>query len=103
MHGGLHPRELATVLVMGGGPMLRGAVLQLAADLTDVAPTVMALLGLAAEDMDGRALVQAWGGAPDVTPEREVVTPLAESAGLRVFRLGRTARPDALVPAGSFL
>jgi hypothetical protein len=41
---------------MAGGPVLRGAVMQDAADLTDIAPSVLALLGLSGEGMDGRPL-----------------------------------------------
>jgi hypothetical protein len=99
MHGGLHERELATVLAMAGGPVLRGAVMQDAADLTDIAPSVLALLGLSGEGMDGRPLAQAWGNAPDTAPEHEVLRPVARRAGLRLFRLGTTQRPDAMIEA----
>jgi hypothetical protein len=97
MHGGLHERELATVLAMAGGPLLRGAVMQGAADLTDVAPSVLALLGLARDGMDGRALVQAWGDAADAAPEHDVLRPLEHRPGLRLVRLGATQRPDAMI------
>ena len=97
MHGGLHQRELATVLAMGGGPILRGAVMQGAADLTDVAPSVLALLGLPVEGMDGRPLAQAWGGADDAAPERVVLRPVEGRAGLRLVRCGASLRPDAML------
>ena len=97
MHGGLHERELATVLAMAGGPILRSAVMRGAADLTDVAPSVLALLGLASDGMDGRALVQAWGEAGDADPAHEVLRPVERRAGLRLFRLCAAQRPDAML------
>lgn len=95
-HGGLHGRELATVLALGGGPIRRRAVLHGPADLTDLAPTVLALLGLAAEGMDGRPLAAAWGDAADAEPRREVLAGAPGKPGLAVFRLGATCRPDAM-------
>lgn len=99
MHGGLHARELATLLVMAGGPIAHGVVLQGAADLTDIAPTMLALLGLPSCGMDGRPLAQAWGDAPDEAPEFEVLRPLDQRPGLRLIRLGTTFRPDAMIGA----
>lgn len=97
MHGGLHERELATVLAMAGGPILRGATIRNPADLTDVAPSVLALLGLASDGMDGRALRQAWGEADDADPVRAVIHPVTGRPGLRIFRLGSAERPDAML------
>jgi arylsulfatase A-like enzyme len=74
MHGGLHRAELATVLVMQGGPFRRGAVAQEAADLTDIVPTVLHILGLPGEGMEGRPLLGALNAAHDAPPEREVLT-----------------------------
>lgn len=68
MHGGLHRAELATVLVMEGGPFARGAVATMPADLTDIAPTVLHLLGLSHEGMEGRPLNAAWAPAEDSAP-----------------------------------
>jgi arylsulfatase A-like enzyme len=73
MHGGLHRSELATVLVMQGGPFRRGAVAQEAADLTDIVPTVLHVLGLPGEGMEGRPLLGALDAAADAPPSREVV------------------------------
>jgi arylsulfatase A-like enzyme len=73
MHGGLHRAELATVLVMQGGPFRRGAVAQEAADLTDIVPTVLHILGLPVEGMEGRALHGALDATADAAPAREVV------------------------------
>ncbi|MEO3472860.1 alkaline phosphatase family protein [Roseomonas sp. CAU 1739] len=74
MHGGLHRAELATVLVMQGGPFRRGAVAQEAADLTDIVPTVLHLLGLPSAGMEGRPLHAAFDATADAPPAREVVT-----------------------------
>jgi arylsulfatase A-like enzyme len=63
MHGGLHRAELATVLVMQGGPVRPGFVARQVADLTDIMPTVLHLLGLEGPQMQGRALTAALGGA----------------------------------------
>ncbi len=73
MHGGLHRAELATVLVMQGGPFRRGAVAQTPADLTDIAPTVLHLLGLGIEGCEGRPLAAAWDEARDAAPIPELV------------------------------
>jgi arylsulfatase A-like enzyme len=73
MHGGLHRAELATVLVMQGGPFRRGAVAEAPADLTDIVPTVLQALGLPAEGMEGRPLLGAFDAAADAPPLREVV------------------------------
>lgn len=73
MHGGLHRAELATVLVMQGGPFRRGAVAQTPADLTDIAPTVLHLLGMGHAGCEGRPLAAAWNAAEDAAPLRELV------------------------------
>lgn len=73
MHGGLHRAELATVLVMQGGPVRAGAVARQPADLTDIAPTVLHLLGLPAEGMEGRPLLGALDAAADAEPLREIL------------------------------
>lgn len=71
MHGGLQAGELATVLVLSGGPVGAGAVVDTPADLSDIAPTLLALLGMGAEGCDGRALAEAWGKpAPTVETVR---------------------------------
>lgn len=73
MHGGLHRAELATVLVMQGGPVRRGAVAEEPADLTDIVPTVLHLLGLSADGMEGRPLRAAVDAAADAPPTRETL------------------------------
>lgn len=73
MHGGLHRAELSTVLVMQGGPFRRGAVAAEAADLTDIAPTVLHLLGIGTEGMEGRPLRGAIDAAADAPPVDELL------------------------------
>lgn len=100
MHGGLHRAELATVLVMEGGPFRRGAVAQEAADLTDIVPTVIHALGLPTEGMEGRPLRGALDAAADAAPAREVID-LPGGFMLEAMR-GPTGRfyPTALRRAG---
>jgi arylsulfatase A-like enzyme len=62
MHGGLHRRELSATLAMMGGPVPAGRVSETPSDLTDIAPTVLTLLGLVPEGMDGVPLAEAFGG-----------------------------------------
>jgi arylsulfatase A-like enzyme len=64
MHGGLHKQEVATVLAMMGGAIHQGAVSETPADLTDITPSILALLGLGSEGCEGVALAEAWTGAP---------------------------------------
>lgn len=72
MHGGLHRAELATVLVMQGGPIRQGVV-QAPCDLTDIAPTLLHLLGLDHAGTEGRPLREAWEKGADAPPLREAV------------------------------
>ncbi len=69
MHGGLHRRELATVLAFEGGPFTPGITMRGMADLTDVAPTILHVLGLRPHGMQGRVLHQAWDPWADAAPE----------------------------------
>ena len=83
MHGGLHRRELATVLVADGGPFRRAATVRAACDLTDIAPTLLHLLGLPPAAMDGRILAEGWDAAADAPPVAEVLLETARQAGRR--------------------
>jgi arylsulfatase A-like enzyme len=97
MHGGLHRAELATVLVMAGGPLRRGAVVEAPCDLTDIAPTVLHLLGLDVDGMEGRALIEAWDPAADAPPSPETIG-LVRGFVLELMRPAAGARlyPTAL-------
>jgi hypothetical protein len=72
MHGGLHRAELATVLVMQGGPFRQGSVIQEPADLTDIVPTVLHMLGVDTSGMEGRPLRGALDAAADLPPSEEL-------------------------------
>jgi phosphonoacetate hydrolase len=71
MHGGLHRAELATVLVMQGGPFRVGALVAEPADLTDIIPTLLHAMGLSGEGMEGRALHAAFRAQADHPPLSE--------------------------------
>lgn len=73
MHGGLHRAELATVLVMQGGPFRAGAVAEEPADLTDIVPTLLHAMGLGVEGMEGRPLLAATDAGADAPPLRELL------------------------------
>ncbi|MCX7371796.1 MAG: alkaline phosphatase family protein [Alphaproteobacteria bacterium] len=73
MHGGLHRAELATVLVMQGGPFRAGAVAQEAADLTDIVPSLLHVMGAATDGMEGRPLLGALDAAADAPPLQELL------------------------------
>jgi arylsulfatase A-like enzyme len=57
---------------MQGGPFRRGAVANEPADLTDIAPTVLHLLGLESQEMEGRPLLGAFDAAADAVPVDEL-------------------------------
>jgi len=101
MHGGLHRAELATVLVMQGGPFRAGAVAVQAADLTDIAPTVLHVMGLPAEGMEGRPLGAALDAAADAAPLHEHVA-MPRGFLLEAMRdpLTRRLYPTAMRRAG---
>jgi phosphonoacetate hydrolase len=100
MHGGLHAAELATLLLLAGGPIRRGAVVESVCDLTDVAPTVLALLGFTPEGMEGRPLEAAWQAGADAPP-RPVQVPLGRDLALAAFMDPAAGRfyPSALTAA----
>jgi len=59
-HGGLLPSELHTVMMLAGPGVRTAALSDWPAGLTDIAPTVLTLLGLpGAAAMDGRILAEA--------------------------------------------
>lgn len=98
MHGGLHRRELATVLIAEGGPFRRGATVQAACDLTDIAPTLLHLLGLRAEGMDGRILAEGWDATADMPPVTERLK-LPRGFWLDMAQQGHRRYPTALTRA----
>jgi arylsulfatase A-like enzyme len=96
MHGGLHRAELATVLVLQGGPVRPGTVVQSPCDLTDIAPTILALLGLGWPGMEGEPIQAAWDPAADSMPRRRML-PLSRRFVLEVMHPAEGGR---LYPTG---
>ncbi|MGH6915042.1 MAG: hypothetical protein ACREH3_15225, partial [Geminicoccales bacterium] len=89
MHGGLNPHELATVLLLGGVGVNPGRVTS-PAGLIDVAPTLLALLGLAIPPtMVGQPLGAAFGAEPMVW--REVVAETGRGAYRQAVHARRVA------------
>jgi len=89
-HGGLTAAEMSVVMIMAGGQIPRGELSEWPAGLIDIAPTVMALLGIeGGELLDGRVLVEALvpGARPDAPPAPESWEPA--DGGFRQ-RLART-------------
>jgi len=99
MHGGLHRRELANVLLLSGVAMA-AAPRRIAtpAGLLDVAPTILSLLGLATHGTSGRVLREAMGadGWEPVRAERLAPAASREPAGLVRSRVGSTHYLDGL-------
>ncbi|MCC7271884.1 MAG: alkaline phosphatase family protein [Alphaproteobacteria bacterium] len=94
MHGGLHPRELANVLVVGGRGARAGHASPLPAGTVDVAPTILTLLGLpGADGMAGRVLHEALSEEPHGLAG---ITEETRSGGrtVRRWRIGQRAYLD---------
>jgi hypothetical protein len=91
MHGGLHHRELATLLGFAGAGITAG-VSETPCDLTDIVPSVMSLLGLKADGCDGVALVELGNAAPPPFARES----LAAHAGRRLHLFSARGRtyPD---------
>jgi hypothetical protein len=100
MHGGLHRRELANVLVAEGGPFRRAATVAAACDLTDVAPTLLHLLGLPVAGCDGRVLREGWDAAADAPPAAETLA-LPRGFALEAMRQAGRLYPTGLVRRGA--
>jgi arylsulfatase A-like enzyme len=81
-HGSGSPHELRSVLVAAGPSFRRGVASDLPSGNVDLAPTVLALLGLAADvSFDGRVLMEAFRrGAPSSPPLRTSIEHVAERA-----------------------
>lgn len=99
MHGGLHRRELAIVMGFEGGPFRAGATARAMADLTDVVPTLLHLLGVPVEGMDGRPLRVAWEAGADAAAD-PVRIELPGAYALEGGRQDGRFYPSALVRRG---
>ncbi|HEY7910079.1 MAG TPA: alkaline phosphatase family protein [Thermomicrobiales bacterium] len=92
-HGTLSPRDQRTVLFVGGHNARSGAI-DLPAGVIDIAPTILALLGLPPlPNADGRALTEAFTGGPSpasvtVRSEAPITVP---SGTVRRHWVGKTA------------
>lgn len=99
-HGGLLAAEMHTVLMLAGAPVRAGVASEVPAGLCDIAPTVLALLGLpGGAAMDGRVLAEALHPAPLDLPSPAAETWEAAAPGYRQrvgrIRLGRHLYIDA--------
>jgi arylsulfatase A-like enzyme len=94
-HGTISPRDQRTVLVLSGAGIRPGTP-DLPAGVIDLAPTILALLGLPSlPDADGRALVESLASHTDAPPT-VTTEPIATAPGgpLRRHRVGTTAYLD---------
>jgi arylsulfatase A-like enzyme len=65
-HGSMSPWNVRNTLFAWGVDFKRGATVRAPASIVDVAPTILALLGVpGAEELDGRVLHEALQGGPD--------------------------------------
>lgn len=91
-HGTLGPRDQRTLLTLGGAA-IRPSSLDLPAGVVDIAPTILALLGLPPlPDADGRALIESFVHGPDADTVAVSSETLAHLPGdfLRRHRIGHT-------------
>jgi arylsulfatase A-like enzyme len=65
-HGSLSPWNVRNTLLAWGAGVKTGATVRAPASIVDVAPTILALLGIGERDgLDGRVLHEALAGGPD--------------------------------------
>jgi len=84
-HGGMSPWNVRNTLIAWGADFARGAVVTAPAGNADVAPTILAALGIDERDgMDGRVLAEAFAGRPDAEPLAvDTQTHVVERGGYR--------------------
>jgi len=84
-HGSLSPWNVRSTLIAWGPDFARGAVVTAPAGNADVAPTILAALGIDEHDgMDGRVLAEAFAAAPRGEPIAvDTQTHVAEAGGYR--------------------
>jgi arylsulfatase A-like enzyme len=98
-HGGLHPIEMNNLLAAGGAAFRSRYVSPWPASHTDIVPTLLGLLGIAApETVTGRALTEALRRAGAEPPAPQTLACVSEAGGRRqrldVWRVGKTAYID---------
>jgi arylsulfatase A-like enzyme len=64
-HGSMSPWTVRNTFLAWGVDFKRGATVRTPASNVDIAPTVLALLGVEARGLDGRVLLEALRGGPD--------------------------------------
>lgn len=100
MHGGLHPRELANVLMLSGSAFAGPRRVALPAGILDLVPTILRLLGLPTAGVSGRVLWEALDPVDDREgpPRHDTLLPAASLAPtcLRRSRLGAATYLDGL-------
>jgi hypothetical protein len=96
MHGGLHPKELESLAIVGGTLFKQGEIVTACTGVVDLAPTMMTTLGLPiGAGVEGRVLSAALRapGGDEAVETTETLT--AGSGGyrqtLKRTRVGRTA------------
>jgi hypothetical protein len=95
VHGGLHPKELAAVGIVGGAAFPdAGLVSTIPSGICDIAPTILAVLGIdAPRSMTGRVLVEAMSA--DAAHTLDIRTDMFEA------RLGRYTQMLHRIHVGS--
>lgn len=89
-HGGLNPGEMATVLMLAGSAVSPGVLSDWPAGLIDIAPTILALLGVPGGiSMDGRVLTETLreAGAPTESRGPETWEAAGDQYSQRVARM----------------
>lgn len=90
VHGGLHPKELGSLAIAAGSAIKANAVSHLPSGVTDIAPTMLHLIGLScAPTMTGRVLDEALDGAGHRTTAQQPKTEMFET-GTPAFRQSLT-------------
>jgi predicted AlkP superfamily pyrophosphatase or phosphodiesterase len=109
-HGGMSAWSMRNTAILWGSDFRRGTAIRLPASNVDVAPTIMALLGLPGlGELDGRVLSEAFVNGPD--PEKihsgiethrlrngsfESIVEIETLAGARYVVKGWRSRPEKL-------
>ena len=83
-HGSMSPWNVRNTLLAWGPRFKQGVRVGLPAGNVDVTPTILAMLGLPAEGLDGRVLDEALAGGPD--PEQVLVETATYTTGAGDYR-----------------
>ena len=109
-HGSMSPWNVRNTLFAWGAGFKRGVTVGTPAGNVDVAPTVLALLGIEArEGMDGRVLAEALAGGPDPetlaveTRVHEVAAGAVSGRAAALARRGPSVRRQELAGSANLL